>query len=138
MRLFHQHQWKIESTHFTEPVHLYLPDYRRAIEGTTHIYYRCESCGEVREDSVFGKYTPPTGRKVVSPDQVVTELFVSSSVIDTNMPIHVSVRCACPPGTDAPGLAGFDMNLSISLSKELTRLLEAHIKIAEAAAPLKQ
>jgi hypothetical protein len=62
----HQHNWHVDSTHYTEPFELQCVTgpairidamSRRATEGVTHLYLRCSSCGDVQSREVYGRWT---------------------------------------------------------------------------------
>lgn len=63
--MFHIHKWKITNTDYTEPFE--LPEGRysysflldKALSGTTHIYFVCERCGDVKQKDVLGKFSLP-------------------------------------------------------------------------------
>lgn len=60
MSLFHTHKWTIVSTHYTPPI-IGLVSYKGMFEaemlyGATHIYAKCEKCGEIKEQRVMGRY----------------------------------------------------------------------------------
>lgn len=63
MSLFHKHVWKLVSTSFTPPMGKFSADkipmsaFKTLTQGVTHIYQKCERCGEIRERFVYGKFT---------------------------------------------------------------------------------
>ena len=64
MALFHTHSWKVVSTDYTEPLGFneafystgYVKVQERLMSGTTHIYMKCETCGDIKQKDVVGKF----------------------------------------------------------------------------------
>ena len=65
MTLFHTHKWKVVSTDYTPGVksmngarfeNMSEKTFTGLISGTTHIYQKCEECGEIKQIDVVGKY----------------------------------------------------------------------------------
>ena len=65
MPFFHTHHWKVVSTDYTEPNTSVKLDgrgemvarlLRESLCGTTHIYSKCISCGEIKQQDVIGKF----------------------------------------------------------------------------------
>jgi len=62
MSLFHKHSWKIVSTYYTPPalnfeakgVSQELAE--QVLNGTTHIYQRCEECGDIKQKDFTGHF----------------------------------------------------------------------------------
>jgi hypothetical protein len=61
----HQHNWAVQSVHYTPPFKMsvqtgpaeeLIPMFRRASEGITHIYLRCGTCGDIKEQDVYGHF----------------------------------------------------------------------------------
>lgn len=59
------HKWKVESANYSPPYEggfkakSVSPETVQAIlEGVTHVYMRCEKCGNLKETRVFGEYKP--------------------------------------------------------------------------------
>lgn len=65
--MFHKHKWTVESTYFTPPVQLKnmkggdeeaYEFLQSLIQGTTHVYMRCQGCKDLKETRVNGHYVP--------------------------------------------------------------------------------
>jgi len=59
----HQCRDRIEHTHYSPPAESFSGKlthaaFRAMSEGVTHIYFRCQDCGRVREQDVFGHFEP--------------------------------------------------------------------------------
>lgn len=62
----HQHKWKIVSTDYNPPYTIQtqggvdIPEdlMEKAVMGTTHIYQKCEICGEIKQQDVIGRFEP--------------------------------------------------------------------------------
>lgn len=66
--MFHIHKWKIDSFNFIPPLavkklsnyHATPAERATFLDGVTHVYMRCEKCGDIKEKEVLGKYSPKT------------------------------------------------------------------------------